>query len=203
MKTKLLLLCCSVLILIACASTKVLNTWQDETQTEKFTKIFILVLSEKPTYRGLIEQKLVDVLKKTGVNAQATIELYPDLDQIDEEAATAAMKANGVDGVMVVSLVDKRIETVHTPGTSYVQGGYGGRYAGGWYGYYGRGYQVVTTPGYTTEYAISTVETTIYSAARNKRVWSTLTETSETNVPDAIDSYIKAIDKPLQSSGLF
>lgn len=203
MKTKSLLLCCSALILFACSSTKVLNTWQDETQTEKFSNIFVLVLSEKPTYRNLMEHKLVNVLKNIGAKAQATIVLYPNLDQIDEGAAAAAMKENGVNGVMVVSLLDQRIETDHTPGTAYVQRGYGGRYSGGWYGYYGRGYKVIMTPGYSTEYAISTVETTLYSASTNKRVWSTLTETSETNVPDAIDSYIKAIGKTLRSSGLF
>jgi hypothetical protein len=73
----------------------------------------------------------------------------------------------------------------------------------GYYGYYGGGYTVMSTPGYSTEYNISTVETTLFSTATNKRVWSTITETTETSVSKAIDSYIKVIGKSISESGLF
>ena len=65
------------------------------------------------------------------------------------------------------------------------------------------GYTVMSTPGYTTEYNISTVETTLFSTATNKRVWSTITETTETSVNKAIDSYIKVMGKTISESGLF
>jgi len=203
MRKSFLLLFGSGLLITACATTEVLDTWKDDSQTEKLTTVFVLAVIKEPAYRNLLENKLVKVLKDTGVTAYPTHLFFPQADQIDEAAAAAAIKEKGVNGVMVVSLVDTKNETVYTPGTTYIEEGYGGRYNRGWYGYYGRGYRVVSTPGYTTEYNISTVESTFFNPNTKKRVWSTLTQTSETTVPDAINSYIKAIRSPLKSSGLF
>jgi hypothetical protein len=58
------------------------------------------------------------------------------------------------------------------------------------------------TPGHTTEYSISTVETRLFDVAAEKPVWTAITETSETSVDSAISSYVKAITKPLGESGL-
>jgi len=203
MKKRILLLLMAGLLLTGCATTEVLDTWKDDSQTEKITTVFVLAVIKEPAYRNLVENKLVNVFKETGVTAYPTHLYFPQADQIDEAAAAAVIKEKGVDGVMVVSLVDTKNETVYTPGTTYIENDYGGRYNRGWYGYYGRGYRVVSTPGYTTEYNISTVESTIFNPNTKKRVWSTLTQTSETTVPDAINSYIKAIRSPLKSSGLF
>jgi hypothetical protein len=203
MKTRFFLICCTVLILAGCATTEVIDTWKDDSQIQKFTKIYVLAVVKEPTYRRMVEYELVKILEEAGVDSQATFDLFPNVDQIDKTAASASIKENGVDGVMVVRLVDTKQETVYTPGETYVSGAYGGRYRGGWHGYYGGGYRVMSTPGYSTEYYISTVESTIYRTDENKRAWSTMTETSETSVPDAIDSYIKAMDKQLKSSGLF
>jgi hypothetical protein len=203
MKKRFLLLFVSGLLLTSCATTEVLDTWKDDSQTEKFSTIFVLAVIKEPAYRNLLENKLVNVLKDTGVTAYPTHLFFPQADQIDEAAAAAAIKEKGVDGVMVVRLVDTKNETVYTPGTTYIEDGYGGRYSRGWYGYYGRGYRVVSTPGYTTQYNISTVESAIFNTDTKKRVWSTITQTSETSVPSAINSYIKAIGNPLKSSGLF
>ena len=203
MKKRLLLLFVSGLLLTACATTEVLDTWKDDSQTEKLTTVFVLGVIKEPAYRNLLENKLVKVLQDIGVTAYPTHLFFPQADQIDETAAADAIKEKGVDGVMVVRLVDTKNETVYTPGTTYIEGDYGGRYNRGWYGYYGRGYRVVSTPGYTTQYNISTVESTFFKPNTENRIWSTLSQTSETTVPDAIDSYIKAIGTPLKSSDLF
>lgn len=192
-----------LLLLAACATTEVLDTWKDESQTEKLTSVFVLGVIKEPAYRNLLENKLVKVLQDIGVTAHPTHLLFPQADRIDETAAAVAIKEKGVDGVLVVRLVDTKNETIYTPGTTYIEDGYGGRYNRGWYGYYGRGYRVVSTPGYTTQYNISTVESTIFKPNTENRLWSTITQTSETSVPAAIGSYIKAIRTPLQSSGLF
>jgi len=203
MKTRILLLCCIVLVLAGCATTEVIDTWKDDSQVQKLKKVYVLGVINEPAYRRMVEYRLLNTLKKAGVDAHATVDIFPNVDQIDKTAAATFIKENGVDGVMVVRLVDKKQETVYTPGETYVVGSYGGRYMGGWHGYYGGAYQVMSTPGYTTEYLISTVESTIYRTDENKRVWSTVTETSETSVVQAIDSYIEVIDKQLKASGLF
>ena len=203
MFTRYFLLCCTLLLLPACQTTEILNTWRDEPQTEKFSKVLVIAVLKERVYRDLLEQKLVTALMAEGINAEAASKLFPEADVMDEAMTDTAMQQAGADSVMVIRLVDTRKEVVYTPGTTYVPGGYGGRYSMGYYGYYGGGYTVVSTPGYSTEYNISTAETTVFSATSNKRVWSTLTETTETSVNSAIDSYVKVIGKSVKASGLF
>lgn len=203
MKTRFLLLCYSVLLLTACSTTEVVNTWKDDSQDQKFTNVLVVAVSKVPAYRSLIEQELVGIIKKSGADAKSAADILPNVDLIDEAAASATIKESGADGVMVVRLVDTKKEQVYTPGTTYVQGGYGGRYNRGWYGYYGSGYRVMSTPGYSTEYSVSTVETAFFDIATNRRVWSTITATTETREAAAINSYLAAISKPIRESGLF
>jgi hypothetical protein len=203
MKTRIFLLCCTLLLLSGCQTTEVLNTWSSDSKPHKFNKVLVLAALKEPVYRDLLEQKLVTALKADGITAVAASSLYPEAGEMTEAMTDAAVKQAGADAVMVIRLVDTRKEVVHTPGTVYVPGGYGGRYGYGYYGYYGGAYTAFSSPGYSTEYNIATVETTVFSAASNKRAWSTITETTETSVNNAIDSYIKTIGKSVKSSGLF
>jgi len=203
MTTRLSLLCCTLLLLSGCQTTEILNTWSNDPQTQKFNKLLIIAVIKERIYRDLLEQKLVATLQADGIDAAAASNLFPDAAVMDEAMTDTAMKQAGADSVMVIRLVDTRKEVVYTPGTTYIPGAYGGRYSMGYYGYYGGGYSVISTPGYSTEYNISTAETTLFSAANNKRVWSTITETTETSVNSAIDSYVKVIGKAVKASGFF
>jgi hypothetical protein len=202
-KTRFLLLSVAVLLLTSCASTEVINTWKDDTQSQQFTNVLVVVVNKVPAYRTLIENELVDTIKKSGADAKSAAAILPNIDLTDEATASSAIQDAGADGVMVVRLVDTTKEQVYTPGTTYVQGAYGGRYNRGWHGYYDSGYRVINTPGYYSEYNVSTVETAIFDTATNKRVWSTITSTTEAREIDAIKSFLKAIRKPIQESGLF
>jgi hypothetical protein len=203
MKTMQVAFLSCLALLSACTSTEVLKTWKDESLVGRFSKAVVFAVVKEPAYRTLVEQELTALLRQAGVDAQAGSDLFPGVVPKDESAAIAAVRGNGATGIIVVRPVDTQRETVYTPGTVFVQGDYGGRYNRGWYGYYNRGYQITTTPGYSTEYYISTVETAVFDAGRDQRVWSTITETTETSPATAIDSYVKAIRQPLLDSGLF
>jgi hypothetical protein len=203
MKTRLISLLCSFLLVTGCQTTEVLNVWSDDSQGEQFSDVLVIAILKEPAYRNIVEQRLVEVLQAQGVEAESASILYPQEGPMDQDIVDGMVARSSADSVMIVRLVDARKETVYTPGTTYVPGGYGGRYSMGYYGYYGGGYTVMSTPGYSTEYNISTVETTLFSTATNKRVWSTITETTETSVSKAIDSYIKVIGKSISESGLF
>ena len=203
MKTRLISLLCSFLLVTGCQTTEVLNVWSDDSQGEQFSDVLVIAILKESAYRNIVEQRLVEVLQAQGVEAESASILYPQEGPMDQDIVDGMVARSSADSVMIVRLVDARKETVYTPGTTYVPGGYGGRYSMGYYGYYGGGYTVMSTPGYSTEYNISTVETTLFSTATNKRVWSTITETTETWVSKAIDSYIKVIGKSISESGLF
>jgi hypothetical protein len=202
-RTRLLLFFCSFIVLASCSTTEVINIWEDSSRPHEFSNILVVAVLKEPAYRRIIEDKMVNVLKEMGVQALASVDSLSNAELINESAAAEVISNAGADGIMVMRLVDTREETVYTPGSTYVRGGYGDRYNRGWHGYYGGGYSVMSTPGYTTEYNISTVETTLFNVATNERAWSTITKTTETSVISAIDSYIKAIAKPLKDGNLF
>jgi hypothetical protein len=204
MKPKIFQLLVCGLVFTACATTKIQNVWKDDSFAGKeFSRILVVGVFKEPAYRQLFENKMVQLLRGAGVDALSSYTVFPDSDRIREAAAKEQIRSSGIDAVLVARLVDTRRESVYVPGTTYVQD-YGAPYRGpyGWYGYYGGSYQVTQTPGYTTEYDISTVETQIFDAASETSIWTVLSETSETSVVEAIESYVKALAEPLRSSGL-
>ncbi|MGW8311928.1 MAG: hypothetical protein ACWGOL_01705 [Desulfuromonadales bacterium] len=197
------ILCLMALGVAACATTKVESVWKDKAQTGKLDKVFVLAVLKEPANRDAVEYGIANILNADTLRAIPTLDFFPNLDQIDKAKARAMIKEYGIDGALVIRLVDQRVEKVFVPGTSYYDALYGNRYAGGWYNYYAYGYDAFWRPGYTTADYISTVETAIYDIATDKIIWSTVTETRENTVPGAINSYLKAIDKSLTASGLF
>jgi hypothetical protein len=203
-KRELLSVAVAALLLTSCASTKVLNVWKDDgLQEREYSSVLVLGVIKEPAYRRLFENRMVQSLRNAGVDAHASYDIFPDTDLITEAVAVEQVQARGIDAVLVTRTVDTRNETVYTPGTTYVHGMGGPWGRRGWYGYYGGSYEVMQTPGYTTEYSISTVETHLFDVAAEKPAWTAITETSETSVNSAIESYVKAIAKPLRDSGLF
>jgi hypothetical protein len=196
-------LCIISLGVAACASTKVESVWKDKSQTGKLNKVFVLAVLKEPANRDAVEYGIVNILNVDTLRAIPTLDYFPNLDEIDKAKAKKMIKEFGIDGALVIRLVDRKAEKVYVPGTSYYDALYGNRYAGGWYNYYAYGYNAFRTPGYTTEDYISTVETAIYDIANDRILWTSVTETRENTVPGAINSYLKAIDKPLKESGLF
>ncbi|MDH4007731.1 MAG: hypothetical protein OEU35_06695, partial [Desulfuromonadales bacterium] len=145
------LLCCTSLVLVACATTDVESVWKDETRIEKLDKVFVLAVVKNPTYRDSIEYGIVNILNGETLRAVPTLDSFPNIDQIDKDKASRMSKEYGIDGVLLARLVDRKVETVYVGGPSYYDGFYGNRYRGGWYNYYGAGYNAFNAPGYVTE----------------------------------------------------
>ena len=198
MKIKLLLWCSIILLTTSCATTKVVDTWKEDSQTEKFTSIFVFGLAREPIYRAGLERQLTNLLKDIGVEAHTTFDLFPNLDSIDKAEAAAVIKNKGGDGVIVVRLVGKDEETLVLYGKTLYLGGAAIHDDNGWHSYY----TTVSSQDIIVDNKIAKVETVIFNVDTKKRVWTSLTETKDTTVPDIIDSYNKAIIKQLKSSGL-
>ncbi len=199
------LLCAATLMLVACAKndTEVVSVWKDQTKTGKINKVFVLAVVQEPSYRRLVEYGIADSLNATHLRAIPTLDTFPNIDDIDKTVAAKMIKEFGIDSILLIRLVDRKVETTYVSGTSYYDGLYGNRYAGGWYNYYGGGYNRFMTPGYTIENYISTVETAIFDIATDKVLWTTLTTTKGNVVPEAIKDYLLTINKSLAESGLF
>ena len=196
-------LCVTVLLLAGCATTTVESVWKDSGKNVKLGKVFVLAVLKDPANRDSVEYGIANILNADTLRAIPTLDAFPNIDKIDKTKVARMIKEYGVDGVMIIRLVDRKVEKVYNTGTSYYDSLYGNRYMGGWYNYYWSGYDAFMDPGYVTENYVSTVETAVYDFATDKILWSTVTETRENTVDGAIRSYLKAIVKPLSDSGLF
>jgi hypothetical protein len=199
MKIKLLLLCCAVFLTTSCASTKVISTWKDDSQTEKFTTVFVFGLAQQQDYRSLLEHHLVDLLEDAGVKAYTTYDLFPDITSIDKAAANSVIKKNSGDGVIWVRLQKKKEESLYHRGETVFVGGITVDDSSGWYSYY----ETVSTPDYVVDHDMEILETVIYNVDPEKRVWSLVTKTTAVSIPDVIYLYSMEMRKQLKSSGLF
>jgi hypothetical protein len=198
MKIKLLLLCLIILLTTSCAKTEVIDTWKENSQTEKFTSIFVFGLAREPVYRAILERQLTNLLKDAGVEAHTTFDLFPDISSIDKAEAAAVIKNKGGDGVIVARLVGKSGETLVLHGKTLYLGGAAIHDSDGWHSYY----TTVSSQDIVVDNKIAKIETVIFNVDTKKRVWTSLTETKDTTAPDIIDSYNKAIIKQLKSGGL-
>ena len=76
-------------------------------------------------------------------------------------------------------------------------------YGYGYYGYYGRNYDVIHTPGYTRTTEVVRLETRLWNAANSELAWGITSETfNPKSTDDAIGSVTKKLVKKLSDDGL-
>ena len=199
MKIKLLLLCCVVFVTTSCTSTRVISTWKDASETEKFTTVFVFGLAQQQAYRSLLEHHLVDLLEDAGVKAYTTYDLFPDISSIDKAAADSVIKKNSGDGIILVRLLKKKEETFDHRGETLFVGGITVDDSSGWHTYY----ETVSTADYVVDDDMEILETVIYKVNPEKRVWTSVIKSKAVSIPDVIYLYSMEMRKQFKSSGLF
>jgi hypothetical protein len=146
-------------------------------------------MSDKVTVRRSYEEKLVQELKKKGVNAVPSAAIMPGDELPDKESVRTAIQGKGFDSVLVTRIIGVEKETRYIPPRTYV---IPDRNYYGFYDYYYRSYQVVQQPGYLEEETIVSLETNIYDVNTEKLVWAI---TSESFNPNKAAEVIKPLSK--------
>ena len=184
-----------LLLLSACSSTKLVQSWHEPSFTgPKIQKVLIMGLFHDPLDRRFFEDEFADKFSTAGVQVVPSYTLIPNPEDFDEESEVAAVvQQSGVDAVLIAELisVDKEEKYV-PPRVDWVSGPT--LYGGGFYGHYYRSYQTVYRPGYTKEDTIARVETSLYTTADNKLIWAGKTESMN---PDSRRSAIREIARTL------
>ena len=76
-------------------------------------------------------------------------------------------------------------------------------YYSSFWGYYGWGWDAVSSPGYLKTDTVVTVETLIYSLSKDKLLWAAMSDTTNpVNVDSAIKALVNEIAKRLKYEGL-
>jgi hypothetical protein len=126
-----------VLLLAACASTTLSNSWVNpEYKGPPLKKVMVVGVSSQPALRRTFEDEIVEELKAVGVEAVASYNYIPDDGKAEEARVSAAVKDAGVQGVLITRFVRVDVNTQVTSAYPPVWGmGYYGGYAGAWGGY--------------------------------------------------------------------
>ncbi len=182
--------------LVACATSRVENTWTDPAAVGKpfdFHKVAAVALLQDGALRRVAEDELARAIRegaegKSGVEAVPSYTLLDSQDLADSERARAKLAAAGFDGAAVVSVLDSQQRVEYVPGTPSYGYGYG------W---------TLYDPGYMRTDTVVFVQTNIYDVADKKLLWSGTTKNyNPKDVKDLIDDTTRDVGAALRKEGL-
>ena len=187
------------LILSACASTSLTNSWRDpDYKGPPLRKIMVVGVSSQPVTRRTFEDEFVKELKAVGIDAVASYDFIPEDGQVEEARVTQAVKQAGADGVLITRLVRVDVTAQVSPGY-YAPGmglGYHGGYAGAWRGGFYNPPVVSTTD-------TLVLETSLYGVNESNLLWSGTTQTfAPTSLKQNMPGFAKVIIAALQKQKL-
>lgn len=156
--------------LLACASTRIETQWKDPDvgpDDFAFGKVIALAQLEDETTRRIAEDELVRVLaaapraQARGMQVRPSYTLVAAAELEDVAALRRKVEGAGFDGAVVLRLVSDRERVDYVPGHYEVLWGRAVRYE----------------PGYTTVDRIVRIETSVYSIAQGRLLWSGVSRT--------------------------
>jgi len=192
--------------LTGCASTKLLDVWQDESYSGgPISKVLVIAIANDERNRRIFEDSFAKAFREKEVEAVPGYSLLPADAASQKEAIATAIQGKGFDAVVISHNAGVDEETVHYPGTvrteSWGTGGYGPR--SGWDGHYRRTWETTQDPGYTTKYTTIFIETSIYETANENLIWSARSESYDPgSVLEIIDGLSKEVIASMQKGGL-
>ena len=212
-----LILSLTVIILLnACSSVKVLDSWKaDNIDSMNFKNILVIARTDNNQGRVIFEEEIANQLRAKGMKATESYTKFPQLnpdEKISEEkreTIITLLKNEGFNAVVltVVKDVQETTKTV-TDGGYYAGGTYASYYPmyyGGFYGYYRHPYSYSTygnyVPSTSTTYTTKAyiLETVIYNLdlSDNQQLVAVVTSKIDDpkNVFNAAKDYVKAITK--------
>ncbi len=174
----------SLLAFSACDSTSVNTTWTaPDISKIHFNKIMVVAtFPDGATRRAAEDTFKAQITRAECVTSYSLLGANNDLKDVTK--VSAALKAAGVDGVVVMRPVSDKKEITYIPGAGYPESYRTFR------GYYSSGYALSPffyEPGWFTTDRIVQIETNIYEAAGERLIWSaSTTSTNPGNVQELI-----------------
>jgi hypothetical protein len=185
MNKLLAILFAAIILLAGCGSTRLVTSWRDPSVTVQegsLSKVLYIALLKDEATRRTAEDELV--IRSTARGVASYTYFGSNIDAINSPGMNERMVRDGIDGVVIMRLVDLSKEQTYVPGTVYPT------YFGSPYGYYGFAAPMYYNPGYVRTDVIYTVETNIYSTRSGKLVWTGTTNTVD---PTSLGTTVREI----------
>lgn len=151
------------LLALACHSTKIAHVWvPPDTPVQSYQRLMIVALAPTAGARSQYENDFVDKLSNASVLAVASINVIPDVHDIDRKTVEAWLAKYNLDGVVLTRVVDVTHTSEYIPPTYTLAG---------WYG----AWAVPTSPGRVIENTSVSLETDLFDAKTEKLMYSAVT----------------------------
>ncbi|WP_153796854.1 hypothetical protein [Foetidibacter luteolus] len=203
MKKLIILALPALLSLAGCSSTKVTDSWSDNTEKPALKKILVLGLfnDKDRNTRMQMEEQLAEDLRAYGYDAVTSFNAYgpKSFGNMSEDKALKMLRNSGIDGVVTITLLDKSKERNYVPG-NMAYNPYPYRRFWGYYSYY---YPRVYQPGYYETNTNYYFETNLYNIDNNKLLYSAQSQSFDPSSTRVLaDEYAKTIVKDLKKKNI-
>jgi hypothetical protein len=185
---------------LSCTTTQFTSTWRDPTAqpiTLHGQRVAAFMISPNETTRRAGEDILARELTAEGVQGIAGYQLTGATGPqrvLDSEALRKQLERAGVEGTVIMRVVDRRQELNYVPG---------GPYYASMYGYWDYGWAMIGAPGYLQTNTVVSVETLVYSVKQDKLLWGGVSETIDPrNLDSFISEVVKQAGKEIRQAGL-
>ena len=186
------------LFLISCSTTKLTSTWTDpQYRGSQYSHLLVIGVAEQEDIRRSFEERFVERLEANGIKAVESSSVMSKDQKIDKETILAVVEKTGVDGVLLTYLVAVKEKEVASPGPTYSRAD---DYHGGTIPDLSSAYDYRSGSQYYTTRVKVRLETNLYDAKTEQKVWSarsrTLNPKSDTALMDSvIDALVKDLKK--------
>ncbi len=200
--TRLLAACLAPVLLAACNTTSVVQSWDSETvNPPPPQKLAVIVALPDALQRQEIERSIAAELRKSGSNAVMSSSIPGMRGRLSREKAEPALKSAGVDGVVIMFL------TGGGGGAQYERNDYWLEYAGStaYYDWFSPRfvdvYAVREGPGYADQTTQMFVETTYFDVTSGSPAWSFITKNTDIEYRDVAKAISGKVVSQMRRSG--
>lgn len=181
----------------SCTSTKIVTEWRDPAvsmEENGFNKVLHIALLKDEATRRAAEDKMVAMSNGHGIVSYNYLGNH--VEALNDPDMNDKMIADGIDGVVIMRLVDVAKEQTYVPGTVMPP------YYASPYGYYGYAAPMFYDPGYVQTDVTYMVETNVYSTRLGKLVWTATTSTmNPSDVTSGVAEITNVIHKQMRAEG--
>ncbi|MCP4472397.1 MAG: hypothetical protein GY815_17265 [Gammaproteobacteria bacterium] len=181
---KTITLALTTIVITACANTRPVGEWSNESFSGKLNNILIIGITSRSTRRRVFEDKFVEGLTALKVNATPSYKLIESSLYLSRAVVENAIKGQDIGAVLVTRLAGiKGKEVYRHPDNQDENLSY--------FSYYDKALQQ-SNDGYYDQYRILTLETNLYDTKSGELVWSMQSETIDASQPrDVIEDQIE------------
>ena len=183
------------ILISACATTRAVTEWQDDTYTGSLDSLLVIAAVEDGARRRNVEDAYVEEFGVVGIAAAPAYALMGGDSSLSRETVEAAIEGRDIDAVLVTRLLGVEELEQYQPPTQF-------EHYRSYHRYYSHSLRY-SSPGYYRKYKLLSLETTLYDSATGKLVWSMQSESIDPQAPqDLIDAQIELTVERLGSRGL-